>query len=625
MKPRLLPWTERWRPQELGRSLPVAPALRRWALGLAVIALAGLLALWLALRALGTPEAEPAGGAAVEEAALDRLARTDLPVWDPGGELPAAVPPEYLPPPPPPLAVRPHPGDSWIPRREEVLAAVREIERAPAGAPPPVAAVTALTRAADEERGAWILSYDAGVALLRSGFDDRAAAHLLRAQRRLESYGGRYGRNPAHHAAVAATRYAAGQARLGTDCVDAVHHFKLAIGALDAYVAAGGAEVFDRKLPFALDPLPLGSLDLWMGLAWGYLDCEGRYPAEYVERVPRAKSFRETEYRDPAAAEIVEGPFARPLARCVEEGGTSARCWALSNLNRLWTVNRPLLTAEALPAEAASRRAELARLAYDVAFLAATGEGEASADTEAPRAGEILRTAQRLARPLDGDGSADLREAVDRLGRYLAAEASDFTLLAESYHGLPPGGMPFAAASGPEEIKGMAWALRERWQGHLVARRPEEVFAEVETVRQRVPDVHLESLAGWEAAAREALRDALAEEIRVQKRRGNLTLAAGLRDFRAGWLGPEWPERAEAAWWTPGLTAGKWALVALYFAFVLGLVVLYRAVVYPYLVYTTDLYRTEIERRREERRAKNLPVTGEEIHRWRRERAGEAP
>jgi hypothetical protein len=29
-----------------------------------------------------------------------------------------------------------------------------------------------------------------------------------------------------------------------------------------------------------------------------------------------------------------------------------------------------------------------------------------------------------------------------------------------------------------------------------------------------------------------------------------------------------------------------------------------------------------MERRRRERRAKNLPVSGDEIHRWRRERAG---
>ena len=258
-----------------------------------------------------------------------------------------------------------------------------------------------------------------------------------------------------------------------------------------------------------------------------------------------------------------------------------------------------------------------------MAFLAAAEPAPEEGDEErAIGAGEILRAAHRLARPLDGADHEALRTAIERLGRHLAIDAKDFTLLAEAYRGRPPSEMPFAADAEAEAVKGMAWALRERWQGHLDARRPERVFEEVETVRQRVPDVHLDSLAAWEADAREALRDALAGEIRAQKRRGNLALAAGLRDFRAPWLGEAWAERADAAWWTPGLTAAKWVLAALYVLFLAALVVVYRSVVYPYLVYTTDFYHSEMERRVEERRAKNLPVTGEEIHRWRRERAG---
>lgn len=620
MRPRLLPWTERWRPQELGRSLPVAPGLRVWALGFAAVALVALVGLLLAVRALGTPAAEPAAGAAVAEAALDRLARAELPVWDPGAELPAVEAPEYLPPPAPPLATEAHPGDPWIADRSEVLAAARRIEATPA---PPVEAVTVLTRAAEEERGAWLLAYDAGVALLRSGFDDRAAGFLTRAQRTIERRDGPFVRRPEHHAAATATRYAAGHANLAADCVDAIHHFKLAVGALDRYVASGGADVFDRKLPFALAPLDLGSLDVWMALAWGYTECEGRYPAEYVERVPRARGFLESEYRNPEHPEIVGGPFPRQLARCVEEGGTSSRCWALSNLNRLWAVNRHLALGGDLDPAYAPHREALARLAYDVAFLAAAEPEPEEGDAESAfGAGEVLRAAHRLARPLDRAEHEALRSAIERLGRHLAVEAKDFTLLAEEYRGRPPSEMPFAADAGPEAVKGMAWALRERWQGHLAARRPDRVFEEVETVRQRVPDVHLDSLAAWEGEAREALRDALAAEIRDQKRRGNLALAAGLRDFRAPWLGEAWAERADAAWWTPGLTAAKWGLVVLYVLFLAGLVVAYRAVVYPYLVYTADFYKSEMERRVEERRAKNLPVTGDEIYRWRQERAG---
>ena len=136
MEPRRLPWRERWQPQRLGASLPLAPRLRRWALGLAAVALVALVALVLALRALGTPRAEPAAADAVERAVLDRLARfrSELPVWDPGGELPAVEPPEYLPPPAPPLALRPHPGD---PRLSGDLAAVLPAIAEPRRASPP--------------------------------------------------------------------------------------------------------------------------------------------------------------------------------------------------------------------------------------------------------------------------------------------------------------------------------------------------------------------------------------------------------------------------------------------------------------------------------------------------------
>jgi hypothetical protein len=315
-----------------------------------------------------------------------------------------------------------------------------------------------------------------------------------------------------------------------------------------------------------------------MALAWGYVECEGRYPAEYVERVPRAQGFLESEYRDPEAKEIAGGPFPGQLARCVEDGGTSSRCWALSNLNRLWSANRRLIEGDELPAAYEPHRTALARLAYDVALLAATGGEGAEEDRE--RAGAILTAARRLGGPDEGDGTPALSEAIARLGRHLAVEARDYGALADAYRGRAPADLPFAAGASDEEIKGMAWALRERWQGHLAERRPERLFEELEAVRQRVPDVHLESLAAWEAEAREALRDALAGEIRTQKRRGNLGLAAGLRDFRAPWLGEAWAERAEAAWWTPGLTAAKWGLVALYVLFLVALVAVYRSVVY---------------------------------------------
>lgn len=608
MTPRRAPWRERWEPHELGHSLPVTRGLRRWAAGLAAAALVGLGVLVVSIRALGSPEAEPATGKAVEEAAVERLARAELPAWDPGAELPAVAAPDFAPPPAPPVVRTAHPGDPPLRDRGAVLGALEDL-----AGPAPVAAATTLGRAAEAQPASWMLAYDAGIAFHRSGFADRAAADLLRAQRRLGEYEVRFARDPAHHAAAVATRYAAGHARLRDDCVDAVHHWKLGVGALDRFVDAGGAHVFDRKLPFVLAPAPLASLDVWMALARGYVECEGRYPAEYFARVPRAKRFVESEYGDPEAAEIADGPFPDELAQCVRDEGATARCWVLSNLNKLWAANDDLVLADALPEPFEPHRAALARLAYDVALLAATGPDRAGAAAYLQAAGRLARGAPE---------TAGLGEAIARLGRYLAAEAGDFTLLAEAYRGLGPGEMPFTATSTAEEVKGMAWALRERWRRHLAAGRPEAVFAEVERVRQVIPDVHLDSLEAWSGAAREALRDALADEIRLQKRRGNLALAAGLRDFRAGYLGEAWADRAEAAWWTPGLRAARWGLVFLYALFLAGLVLLYRSVVYPYLVYTTDFYRTEMERRVRERRARDLPVTGEEIYRWQRERLG---
>jgi hypothetical protein len=607
-----------WRPQGLESTQPLAPRLRRWVFGLAAVAGFALAGLWLAVGALGAPSSATVAPAATEQVVLERLARTDLPVWDPGVELPPTETPEYLPPPAPPIADRPHPEDPPVPN--VAAEALRRIETAVReGETLPAEAVALLYRAADDTRASWLLSYGTGIAFLRSdGFADQARFQLDRAQVRIESYEVQYARQPTHHAASAVTRYASGHATLRSDCVGAIQDFKLAVSALNRYVASGGAAVVDRKQPFPLDPFDLESLDVWMALAWGYVECEGRYPAEYVRRLGREVDWS-AEYSTPDHPEIENGPFPAPLARCVETGGASSRCWALSNLNKLWIVNRRLVEGD--PERLDRRRRDaLARLAYDVAYLAATGDGEEATDGSVPSAaGEILRRARALAR---GTSDEALAAAIDRFGRHLATEGRDFTAFAEPYRGLAPAAMPFSADNTPEEVKGMAWALRERWQGHLAARSPGRIFEEVAVVRGRVPDAHLDSLAAWEASARAALREALADEIRVQKKRDAGPLAAGLRDFRAGYLGPEWPDRAESAWWTPGLTAAKWGLVALYGLFLVALAVVFRKMIRPYVLYTTDFYRTEMARRFEERRAKDLPVTGEEIYRWRRERAG---
>lgn len=602
------PWQERWEPHELGHSLPIARGLRRAALALAAAALAALLlVVWLLLR-LDSPGAEPAGADAVRRTALERLGRTELPVWDPPGELPEAEAPGFASPPPPPLLAIPHPADP--PPPPELPGLLDELGETAA-----FGAATRLDRARFAQPRSWLLAYDSGVAFLGTGFADRAERSFTAAMQRLDAYASGFPRSPAHHAAAVATRYGEGLARGRDDCVEGVRRLKFAVAQLDPFLRSGGAEVPDRRVVFRLSPVPLTNLDVYSALAESYLDC-GEYPGTYFERYRGADEFAEAEYANAGAREIRDGPFAEELAACVEAGGTTGRCWALANLNKLHAANRDLLAAESLPPAFEPFRPELARLAYNVALLAATGPAPDGA-------GRHLQIAGRLDR--GGPGEGGLAPEIRRLGLYLARTAEDYTALAEGYRGRSPAAMPFSAGAPAEEIKGMAWALRERWQQLLAQGRPEAVFAEVAQTRQRLPDEHLASLARWEDEAREAIQDALAEEIRTQKRRGNVALAAGLRDYREPWLGDDWPDRADAAWWTPKLHLARAGLLLAFVLFLVGLALLYRSVVYPYLMSTASYYQPELARRTELRKRDGLPVTGEEIQRWQRSRRGEQP
>jgi hypothetical protein len=605
------PWRERWQPHELGHSLPLAPRLRRWALGLAAVAAAVLALLAWALWDLGRAGTAAAEASIVRRAALDRLARVELPVWDPGGELPAVEPPSYASPPPPPAGREPHPADP-PPRQPAALAEAAAAVRGDEA----LGAATRLHEMAREQPASWLLAYDSGIAYLATGFHDRAGGALQRAIERLESYASRSAGDPEHHAAVIASRYAAGHALRRDDCTGAIWQLKRSVAELSRYVDAGGAATFDRRLPYRVAPHPLSNLDVFGALVESYLECEGRYPDEYFAEYGEAVSFRRSEYADPDAADVREGPFREELAACIGSEGAAARCWAVSNLNSLWLANRELLRREALPAAWEPFRPALARLAFNVALLAATGP-------DAERAPEALLVAQRLARGGGGGDGGELEAKARTLAQHLGAATKNYAALAEGWRGRSLEQMDFGPDTPPEELKGMAWALRERWSRHLAQRRPEAMFAEARQARAVLPEAYLDSLDRWRAASREALRDALAAEIRLQKRRGDLALAAGLRDFEAGWLGEDWPDRADAAWWTPGLRAAQVGLAAAALVVLAALALLYRGVVYPYVMYTTDYYRSELARRRRERGAKDLPVTGAELYEAEQRRRGE--
>jgi len=613
VRPRL-PLFERWRPHELGHSLPVAGRLRRWAAGLLLVGLTAVVVVAWAVTGLGRPDVEPADPESVRRVALERLAHIELPVWSPGDELEPVPIPGFAPPPPPAPAAVPHPGDP-PPRDPDRLRDA--LERL--GSEDPLGAATDLAELVERQPGSWQLLYDAGLGYRAAGFDDRAAASLAAATTRLEAYARWLGASAAHQAAVAATAYALADVLREVDCMESIEESKAAVAALSPFTDAGGVRTFDRRLPYRLEPHSLTSLDIFLGLVQGYLSCPEHYPQEYFETKTKRRpggggaTFRQAEYDDPDDPELRRGPFAAELAACIESDGADARCWAVSNLNATYVANLSVLGRPELPTAYEPYRDGLARLAFDVAVLDAGGEDPTSAPA-------VLLQAHRL-RASD----AELAAGIDALARHLGTTQKDYRVLAERFRGrdLP---LLLTPTTPDEDLKGIAWAMRDDWQERLEAGEPEEVFRQVAQARSRIPDAYLGSLDAWEADARRALRESLADEIRVQKRRGNsenLAVAAGLRDFRVDWLGEAWPELAEAAWWTWGLRAAQWLLFALLALFLAGLVVAYRYAVYPYVMYTTDFYRSEFERRRRERGEE--PVTGPELYERERRRRGEMP
>ena len=80
----------------------------------------------------------------------------------------------------------------------------------------------------------------------------------------------------------------------------------------------------------------------------------------------------------------------------------------------------------------------MAAIAYEIARLAAEREHDRSG------AARYLQQARILNR---AGADPALDERIDQLGRYLAREVSDFTLLADPYRGTPIESLPFAQAN----------------------------------------------------------------------------------------------------------------------------------------------------------------------------------
>ncbi len=597
-------WGRAWEPGRLGRSIPLAGGMRRSRLaGLGVALLALALASFQVYR-LFRPAAEALSAGEAQRVVHDRLERLTLPPWEPGGELPPIALPEAHPTPPPPPWPGEHPGDAPLAgearlRLDASLALLDE---------DPLAAAGRLGRLVRQRPRHWGARYNLGVSLLRGGLWDDAVEHLDVALQLLRDREERLGARAEHQAAVIHNRYALGHALLDNGkCVRAIRTIKLGIRALTGYLNASELEVYGRYLPFTVAPTSLDSYSTWLLLARAYAQCEGRYPAEYFATFRDAKDFRAAEYADPEVAEVSGGPFPNELAGCIKGNGPTSRCWALSNLNLIYFASRQAYPERGgePPAAFQALWPRMAAIAYEIARLAAEREHDRAG------AARYLQQARILNRA-GADPALDGR--IDQLGRYLAREVSDFTLLADPYRGTPVESLPFAGAASAEEIKGMAWVLKESCEDHLRRRNPAGIATDVATVRQNLEATeYLASLDRWQRQVEGALQDRLLDAIATERQRDDPATAVAVRDFRADFLGPGWPWRARLAWIHPGLILRLAFWLALFLAAVAAWWLIHRYVVYPYLLYTRDYYRTEFNHRHQQRQDADQPFTGREI------------
>lgn len=598
-----------WSPRRLGRSLPLYRRL--WlarAVAAALIVLAGVL-VWSLVRRSLDPRLDGSSDTVLDAAAAERLvtarlARLEVGHWTPGAPLPETAAPAWLEAPVPPLASGPHPAEAPLAGRAAELSTSARRDHAEGR---PEAAATRFLRAA-EARATWQTRYNAGLALLALGDPQEALRQLAAADDLLDTLEEAGAGGAAHHAIRIASRQAAGQAALAAgNCLGAIGYQRLAVSSLRGYVDAEGALVHDRKWPFPVPETGVDNHAVWSSLARAYARCDDRFPHDYPS-VYGAQRF-DAEYRTADLEEVAAGPFAAGIAACVTAAAPPSRCWAWSNLNQvLWASRSHLpLDDHTAPAERLSDAlaGSLARLVYNAAWLAATSEHEA----DRRGAGRWLQIAARLDRRAEVD---DLARRISALGRHLAPLTGDHSTLAETWRRRDLEGQALAAELPPEDLKGIAWALSERWRAELAARRPGAMIEAIDEQTRRA-GAFGESLQAWKGTVQAAMREALATEIDLHRRNDNLPAALAIRDFRAHWLGDPWPHRAARAWRSPAMIARWVALAALWVLFAAAVALVHRLVVFPYLVYTTDGYRLEHRRRHAQRKTAGKPFTRDEI------------
>ncbi|HEX6201955.1 MAG TPA: hypothetical protein VF100_03060 [Thermoanaerobaculia bacterium] len=586
----------RWSHRRFGRTLPIYRPLWVSRAAVAAVAIVGLALAWsVAGRAAFSGVAEPLPPAEAAAVAAAAVADAELPHWVPGEPLPAVERPPFAAPPPPP----PWPGSdptgrltAEARRREaEGLALLREGHA--------LEAANTLLAAAEAAPGAWSPRYHAGLALLAAEHHEPAARALDEATGALTATGARRWSDPAVAAAETVTLSAA-SAAAADDCLAAVNRARLAVAALERYRSAADVAVYDRTLPFPVLEAGIDSPHLWNRLADAYRRCDRPY-SEYRRRWRQASSFRETEYQA-VTEEVRSGPFPAQLGACIEQEDPSLSCWALSNLNKVYARAKILYPRPGkAPSELTRAHAEgLARLAYNAAWLAA------QAEDDRPRALDALGRAARL--PLGAE--SEMAARIGALYRHLAPETGDYSFLAGRYAGEDPAALSLAGGRTPEEVKGIAWALSDRWIGLARAGRPGETIAAAEAWRPAAGSFGA-SLGEWIETVRQRFRADLAAEVRSRRANGDLATAAGLYELETPWLGEAWPPRLAAL---GAGTLGLWAAIGLGWLALVALAwAVHRLVVVPYLLDTADLYREELQRRHRELRAKGIPFTRDEI------------
>ncbi|HKH44707.1 MAG TPA: hypothetical protein VKM72_08595, partial [Thermoanaerobaculia bacterium] len=533
-----------------------------------------------------SPEVEPLGESEAEQLVSQHLAKAPLPQWDPGPSLPKADLPAREPFPPPPLWQAGPIGDAPLEGRALELAAQGREDFANGNFQ------AAATRLLDASRlqPTWEVQYDAGLSLLAAGDSQLAAQKLVAAEERLLVLAN--SDTPAFHAAQVATPYAAGIAFLEFDCIDAIFRLRRAVRPLQDYADAAGTPVYNRQLPFRVREAEVDSPTAWATLARAYDGCEGKFPRDFESRYERQQDFA-AEYKRADIPEVREGPFAGSLADCVAAGKEtiSSRCWAYSNLNKAaWGARSYFPQSDEAPVGRGLDRTllpSLARLAYEIAWHAAGTEKDRQ------QAGTYLVYAARIDRQAKVPGFAD---RIAELGRYIAPITKNYSLLAEPWRRRDLNTLTFDANMKPEEIKGAAWALQERWGGHLRDGDPKLMMEEIDSQISRAGP-HGASLQSWKAEVQEKLRETLATAMLTERTNGNLPAALAIRDLAAPWLGSGWSAQAFRAWLTWKVWL-RWAFLLLVWLLATAAVwFFHRLVVFPYLVYSTDYYRLEHQRR----------------------------